>query len=80
MISVNKYPNWGKCEHKICQNIRDKMRPSNISVVVRDACDIIVGQIGLGRDYGLLGTCSGHCEKDDTCWLSTALRELGEFT
>jgi hypothetical protein len=51
---------------------------SNISVVVHDGCDIIVGQIGLGEYFGKFGTCSGKPEKTDTCWLSTALREIGE--
>lgn len=73
-------PIWGQCSHGICQQIRSKcnMRPSNVSVVVHDGDDIIVCQYGLGHNYGLFGTCSGHYERDDTCWISTAKRELEE--
>ena len=73
-------PVWGQCSHEICQRIRTEhnMFPSNVSVVVHDGNNVIVCQYGLGRHYGLFGTCSGHYETEDTCWISTAKRELEE--
>jgi 8-oxo-dGTP pyrophosphatase MutT (NUDIX family) len=73
-------PVWGQCSHEICRHIREKrgMLPSNVSIVVHDGNSVIACVYGLGHNYGLFGTCSGHYENGDTCWISTAQRELEE--
>jgi 8-oxo-dGTP pyrophosphatase MutT (NUDIX family) len=64
------------CSHKICDEIGTIK--CGVNVVVHDGENLIVGIIGLGKHFGSIGTCSGHCEQTDTCVIATARRELYE--
>ena len=77
---VHVTPTYPPCGHAMCRNLPN-VRTSyikSVSIVVYTKDYFVVGECGMGKNYGQVMTCSGKVELWDQCFAATAIREMRE--